>query len=251
MGLRPARCFRKVERAFTRIAPKVQRKNFLGGVPGVRTRDFTMGNQTKNFNTQFDVISQESMQIRDNAIESMRQKLVKKLTDLVGKDGFVIKIRLYPHHVLREHKSASGAGADRVSKGMKHPYGKNTGRAIQIRYGQMLLSIVVDKAKKDKVRQIIKGIKYKVHMPFIIKEKEHLNQILSGKKKWTREAKVVKIKEAEAAPVAAAPVKGGKGMPAVAAPVAAAPVKGGKAPAKGKAAPVEKVKKAGVKKLMR
>ena len=250
MGLRPARCFRKVERAFTRIAPKVQRRNYLGGVPGVRTRDFTMGNQTKQFDTQFDIVSKESMQIRDNAIESMRQKLVKKLTELVGKDGFVIKIRLYPHHVLREHKSASGAGADRISKGMKHPYGKNTGRAIQVRYGQLLLSVVVNKEKKDKVRIILKGIKYKVNMPFEIKEKAHLNMVLSGRKKWTREAKIEKSKELEAKAAEASPaalVKGGK------APAAAAPAKGGKAaPVKaGKAAPVEKVKKAGVKKLMR
>jgi large subunit ribosomal protein L10e len=244
MGLRPARCFRKIERSFTRIAPRVQRKNFLGGVPGVRTRDFTMGNQTKDFDTQFDIVSKESMQIRDNAIESMRQKLVKKLTELVGKDGFVIKIRLYPHHVLREHKSAQGAGADRVSKGMKHAYGKNTGRAIQIRDGQLLLSVVVNKEKKDKVRIILKGIKYKVNMPFEIAEKPHLNKVLSGRKKWTREAKIEKSKELEA-----------KAAGTTAAP-AAAPAKGGKAPA-GKAAPKAgakpeaKAKEPGKKKLMR
>lgn len=233
MGLRPARCFRSIERAFTRIAPKVQRKNFLGGVPGVRTRDFTMGNQTKEFDTEFDIVSKESMQIRDNAIESMRQKLVKKLTDLLGKDDFVIKIRLYPHHVLREHKSAQGAGADRVSKGMKHAYGKNTGRAIQIRYGQMLLSIVVDHAKKDKVREILKGIKYKVNMPFEIVEKKHLNKKLSGRKKWTREAKIAKSTEAETtaktATATPAPAKGGKAPAGKAAPEAKADAK---APAK-------------------
>jgi len=235
MGLRPARCFRKVERSFTRIAPKVQRKNFLGGVPGVRTRDFTMGNQTKDFDVQFDIVSKESMQIRDNAIESMRQKLVKKLTDLLGKDGYVIKIRLYPHHVLREHKSAQGAGADRVSKGMKHAYGKNTGRAIQIRSGQLLLSVVVNKEKKDKVRIILKGIKYKVNMPFEIKEKAHLNKVLSGRKKWTREAKLEKLEEKPAevkTATPAAPVKGGKAPAGKAAP-AATPAKGAKAePAK-------------------
>jgi large subunit ribosomal protein L10e len=194
-----------------------------------------MGNQTKDFDIEFDIISKESMQIRDNAIESMRQKLVKKLTDLLGKDGFVIKIRLYPHHVLREHKSASGAGADRISKGMKHAYGKNTGRAIQIKSGQMLLSIVVDKAKKDKVKEIIKSIKYKINMPFEVNEKAHLNKILSGRKKWTREAKIEKTKEVEAVAkttTQTTPVKGGK-APAKGAKTAepapvAAPAKGGK-----------------------
>jgi len=195
MGLRPARCSRDLERPYTRYAPKVQRKNFLGGAPGVRTRDFTIGNQTKDFDTQLDIVSKKTMQIRDNAIESMRQKLVKKLTDALGKDDFVIKIRLYPHHIIREHKSATGAGADRVSKGMKHAFGKNSLRAVQIKENQILLSVVVDHTKKDKIKKILKGIKYKINMPFEIQEKQHLNKKLSGRKKWTREAKLEKIQE--------------------------------------------------------
>ena len=214
MGLRPARCFRDRERSYTRHAPKVQRKNFLGGVPGVRTRDFTIGNQTKEFDTQFDVVSKQTMQIRDNAIESMRQKLVKKFTDTLGKDDFVIKIRLYPHHVVREHKSATWAGADRVSKGMKHAFGKNIGRATQIKKGQILLSVVVDHVKKDKIREILKGIKYKVNMPFEIKEVKHLNKMLSGRKKWTREAKIGKAQEvATTVAPAVTPTKGEKPEP--------------------------------------
>lgn len=197
MGLRPARCMRNFERSFTRHATRVQRKNYLGGVPGVKTRNFTIGNQTKEFDTQLDVISNINMQIRDNAIESMRQKLVKKLTASMGKDGYVIKIRLYPHHVIREHKSATGAGADRLSSGMKHAYGKNTGRASQIRKGQLFLSLVVNSDKKDEAKEILKYIKYKINMPYDIAIKPHLNKKLSGRKKWTRETKIAKMKGSE------------------------------------------------------
>lgn len=236
MGLRPGRCCRNIERSFTRIAPKVQRKNFLGGVPGVRTRDFAIGNQTKDYNTVLDVIAKESIQIRDNAIEALRQKLVKKLTAEIGKDEYFIKIRLYPHHILREHKSASGAGADRVSKGMKLAYGKNNGRAVQIRKGQILLSIVIDESKVPKVKKIIDTIKYKINMAFEIKQGKHENKRLTGRKKWTREAKLQKlqepVKEEAKDAKGKAPAKGGKAAPA-AKDAKAAPAKAdAKAPAK-------------------
>jgi large subunit ribosomal protein L10e len=247
MGLRPGRCCRNIERSFTRVAPKVQRKNFLGGVPGVRTRDFAIGNQTKDYNTVLDVIAKESIQIRDNAIEALRQKLVKKLTADIGKDEYFIKIRLYPHHILREHKSASGAGADRVSKGMKLAYGKNTGRAVQVRKGQILLSVVVDESKVPKVKKIIDTIRYKINMAFEVKQGKHENKVLTGRKKWTREAKLQKlqepVKEEAKDTKGKAPAKGGK----TAAPAAAAPAKGGKAApaakADAKAAPAKKGKK--------
>ncbi len=207
MGLRPARCMRTITRGFTRVAPKVQRKNFLGGVPGVRTREFTIGDQTKEFNTQFDVVAKASLQIRDQALEAMRQKLVKKLTDVCGKDNYVLKLRLYPHQIVREHKAATGAGADRVSKGMKHAYGKNTMRGLQIRKNQLFLSVVVDKSFSSKVREILDSIRHKVFLPYEIVEKEHKDKKLSGRKRWTRESKKQRIarenEEKEAAAKAA------------------------------------------------
>jgi large subunit ribosomal protein L10e len=251
MGLRPGRCCRNIERSFTRIAPKVQRKNYLGGVPGVRTRDFAIGNQTKDYNSVLDVIAKESIQIRDNALEALRQKLVKKLTAEVGKEEYFIKIRLYPHHILREHKSASGAGADRVSKGMKLAYGKNTGRAVQIKKGQTLLSIVVDASNIAKVKKIIDTIRYKVNMAFEVKQGIHENKVLTGRKKWTREAKLQKlqepVKEETKDVKGKAPAKGGKAAPAAKADAKAAPAaKGGKAAPAAKAdakAPAKKGKK--------
>lgn len=223
MGLRPGRCIREMRRPFTRFAHKVQRKNFLGGIPGIRTREFTMGDQTKEYNTQLDVIAKGSLQIRDNAVEAMRQKLVKKLNDAFGKDNFVLKLRLFPHQVIREHKAATGAGADRVSKGMKHAFGKNASRAIQVKKNDVFLSVVVDKTQTKTTEKILDSIRYKVFLPFAIKVHSHENKKLSGRKKWTRESKKQRIaRESEekgaavkAAVTTAATSKAGEGKPTV------------------------------------
>ena len=49
----------------------------------------------------------------------------------VGRMNFHFKIRVYPHHVLRENKQATGAGADRVSEGMRLSFGKPVGTAAR------------------------------------------------------------------------------------------------------------------------
>ena len=39
-------------------------------------------------------------------------------------------------------------------------------------------------------------IKYKINMDFEIKQSKHENKVLTGRKKWTREAKLQKLQEA-------------------------------------------------------
>ena len=145
MGLRPGHCYSsKKDRAFSRYAVKVHRKSFVGAIPGLRTRQFNMGNGSKQFNTILDLVVEEHVQIRDNAIESIRMAINRYLHNHVGKDAYFMKIRAYPFQILRENKQAQGAGADRVSQGMSHSFGKNIGRAIRVRPGQKIVSVLVD-----------------------------------------------------------------------------------------------------------
>jgi len=146
MGLRPGHCYSsKKDRAFSRYAVKVHRKSFVGAIPGLRTRQFNMGNGIKNFSHILDLIVEEHAQIRDNAIESTRIAVNRFLNNNLGKDGYFMKIRAYPFQVLRENKQAQGAGADRVSSGMSHGFGRNIGRAVRVRPGQKIVSVLVDK----------------------------------------------------------------------------------------------------------
>lgn len=145
MGLRPGHCYRsKKDRSFTRYAVKVHRKSFVGAIPGLKTRQFNMGNGRKDFSHILDLIVGEHVQIRDNAIESIRMAINRYLTNHVGKEDYFMKIRVYPFQILRENKQAQGAGADRVSKGMSHSFGKNIGRAVRVRPGQKIVSVLVD-----------------------------------------------------------------------------------------------------------
>ena len=65
-------------------------------------------------------------------------------------------IRVYPHHILRENPLAAGAGADRMSTGMKHSFGKSIGIAAQVRKGQTLFQIQVNKEHLDTAKKALK-----------------------------------------------------------------------------------------------
>ncbi|PIU21186.1 MAG: hypothetical protein COT15_03685 [Candidatus Diapherotrites archaeon CG08_land_8_20_14_0_20_34_12] len=149
MGLRPAHCYRSInQRAFTRTAVVVHDKNYVGTSPAVKIRQFNMGNPEYPFDTVVDLIAEQAMVIRDNAIESVRMTINRYLQRKLGVEGYFMKIRVYPHHILRENKQAQGAGADRVSQGMRLSFGRPIGRAIRAKEGLILMSILVDEKNK-------------------------------------------------------------------------------------------------------
>jgi large subunit ribosomal protein L10e len=145
MGLRPGRCYRSLkDRPYSRYAVRVHKKNFIGAVPGLKIRQFNMGNPNKNFTHILDLIVEESVHVRDNAMESSRIAINRFLVKKLGKDGFFMKIRRYPFQILRENKQAQGAHADRIQQGMSHAFGKAIGRAIRVKKGNVLISVLVD-----------------------------------------------------------------------------------------------------------
>ncbi|MFH1751733.1 MAG: 50S ribosomal protein L16, partial [archaeon] len=146
------------KQSYTRYSKKKQRKNFLGGVPQTKVRQFNMGNPIKDFDSAVDLMVNESIQLRDNAIESLRLMINRLLVKKLGKDNFFMKIRIYPHHFLRENKMASGAGADRIQSGMGNcPFGKIIGRAARLRKNQKIVTILCDKEKINVVRKVLEN----------------------------------------------------------------------------------------------
>ena len=162
MGLRPARCYTSIkQRPYTRIAITVHDKNYVGTVPPLRIRQFNMGNPRKRYSRIVDLIAEESVQIRDNAIEAARISINRFLIKNVGKDNYFMRIRVYPHQILREHKQAQGAGADRVSQGMSHAFGKPIGRAVRVRKGTVIMSVLTMVEHVDIVRKALLRAKAK------------------------------------------------------------------------------------------
>lgn len=145
MALRPGRCFRRIERPYTRISYSVKSKNYIPGAPQPKIRIFEMGNKNGNFDVALYLVSKSNVQVRDNALEAVRVAVNKELESEIGKENYFFKILKYPHHVLREHPIAMGAGADRYSQGMRLAFGRPVGRAVQLFEGEKLLMIKTKK----------------------------------------------------------------------------------------------------------
>lgn len=145
-GLRKASAYSKKKVVpFTRFSKKRQ-KSYIKMIPPQKIVKFTMGKASpedmKKFKHRIDVISEENVQIRHNALEACRQFINKKLeTALV--DNYMFKVVPYPHHVQRENKMLTGAGADRMQTGMQLAYGKPAGKAAILKKGSKIFQIAV------------------------------------------------------------------------------------------------------------
>lgn len=143
--LRKNVAYQRLERPYTRIS-KYTKKNYVrGGYPHLKLTKFEMGNVKKSFDSVLWLTSGRSINMRQNSLEAARMSGNRLLEKTLGTSYF-LKLRVYPFHVLREHSLASGAGADRLSTGMAHPYGKTIGSAARVRAGQIVMELRLDKA---------------------------------------------------------------------------------------------------------
>lgn len=166
MALRKASAYsKKRARPFTRRS-RTKQKAYIKTVPGIKIAKFQMGNQKAFLEGKHPfivrLISDERVQVRDNALEACRIFVNKVLdTDALGQYFFTVKV--YPHHILRENKTAAGAGADRLSSGMKHSYGITIGRAAIVNTGKDIFFVSCENEKAARVaREALQDIKAKL-----------------------------------------------------------------------------------------
>lgn len=151
---------------YTRVSGHAYvRKEYMGGVPGSKITIFDMGNPSAEFPVALSLVAKEACQIRHNALEAARIFANRYLVNGVGRKNFYLKIRLYPHHVLRENKLATGAGADRVSSGMRHAFGRAVGTAARVKRGQKMLSVEVEGQNVKYAKEALKRASYKLPTP--------------------------------------------------------------------------------------
>ena len=158
---------RKPARMYHRVSGKpYTRREYMGGVPNPRIVHFEMGNieNKDKFPIELSLVAQEPCQIRHTALESARIIANKYLSKL-GSLNYFLWIRVYPHHVLREHKMATGAGADRISSGMSLAFGKPVGTAARIKSGQIIMSARVNPENMEKAKKALKEASYKIPVP--------------------------------------------------------------------------------------
>ena len=167
---------RKPNCMYRKLAKKAYtRKEYMGGVPGIKVVQFDMGNLTAEFPMEVHLIVDESCQIRHSALEAARMSINRKLNKDLGRSNYHLKLRTYPHHVLRENKQATGAGADRVSQGMRNAFGKAVGTAARAVPGQKIYTCYANPANLEKVKDALRHGGHKLPSPTHI-EIETLNE---------------------------------------------------------------------------
>ena len=145
MTVRKASAYRFWKRPYTRKS-KVKSKGYIKTVPPNNVVKFVMGNSRKFFENKYPfiakIIADDNVQIRDIALESARRQLHREVELNIGMD-YYMAVSVYPHHILRENKMLTGAGADRMSQGMSHSFGSTVGRAAQLSNGQPIFTIAL------------------------------------------------------------------------------------------------------------
>src|SRR3989338_732458 len=150
---------------YTRIS-KAKAKSYIKVVPPNKIVKYNMGDQKAFIEGKLPfvlrLLSDEMLVIKYTAIEAGRMVLVKNLERLLtGK--FYLWVKIYPHHILRNNKAAAGAGADRLSTGMKQSFGIIEGRAARVLGGQELFLVACDSEASVKIaREIIAMTKSKL-----------------------------------------------------------------------------------------
>ena len=150
MARKPSKMYRNIKQhAYTR-------REYMGGVPTSRITQFVVGNKAEKFPVEVLLTANERCQIRHNALESARIAANRCLEKKAGATDYRLNIRVYPHHVVRENKQATGAGADRVSQGMRASFGKAVGTAARVQSNQILLTVETLEKNIDFAKQALK-----------------------------------------------------------------------------------------------
>jgi len=159
MVRKPNSMYRNIsKRAYTR-------REYMGGVPGIRVVQFDMGNLQEDFPMKVSLTVDEACQIRHTALEAARMSINRKLTKDLGRMNFHLKLRTYPHHVLRENKQATGAGADRVSEGMRKAFGKAVGTAARVRPNQKIFTVYSTPQHLERIKNALRHGGHKLPSP--------------------------------------------------------------------------------------
>ncbi|MBW2978464.1 50S ribosomal protein L16 [Candidatus Woesearchaeota archaeon] len=169
--IRKFSAYRSIERPYTRIS-KFKKKSYVKSTPHRTTVKFDMGTRKKKFRYKLDLVSKADLQIRHNAIESARMTCNRILEAQAGKNGYFLRIKIFPHHILRENPLAAGAGADRFSTGMSHSFGKPISSAARVRKNQVLFHLDINKQHLDLAKLALKRAAKKLPCSCLLKVSE-------------------------------------------------------------------------------
>lgn len=165
-GLRKANAYSKrIVVPYTRVS-KRKNRSYIKVVPPQKIVKFSMGEgkiyAAGKFPHKLTLITTEAVQIRHNALESCRQ-YVNKVLDEVLAGQYFFRVVPFPHHIQRENKMLTGAGADRMQTGMQLSFGKSIGKSAILKPNSEIFFIAVATPKAVvSAREVFKAIKAKL-----------------------------------------------------------------------------------------
>ena len=121
------------------------RRDYIRKIPASRIVLYDMGNLTDEFPVSVSLAVKNPTRIRHNALEAARTASNRLMQRKAGRLGYHLKIRVYPHNIVRENPMATGAGADRVQDGMRKAFGKPVSVEAIVKRNQRVLTVDTNK----------------------------------------------------------------------------------------------------------
>jgi len=139
-------------------------KVYAPGAPNSKIARFSTGQASPDYEYKLSLVSTEKVQIRHNSLEAARVAANKKLVP-IGETVYFLRVKVYPHVILRENKMIATAGADRLQEGMRKAWGKPTGLAARVMPGSVILELFVKKENLDRAKEAMRSASTKLPMP--------------------------------------------------------------------------------------
>jgi large subunit ribosomal protein L10e len=163
MARRPARCYTKI------AGPPYTRKKYIRSIPGSKITSFEAGNKKGTFPVSISLYTKEACQIRHVALDALRMMSNRHMSRKAGAENYHLIIRIYPHHVLRENKMMTFAGADRLQEGMRRSFGKPMDVCARVRANQAVITIHTFPQHVEKAKRALKIGGDKLPTPYYFK----------------------------------------------------------------------------------
>jgi large subunit ribosomal protein L10e len=125
---------------------KKQQLSYIKTVPPQKIVKFNMadirGFEDGKYKIKMELKTDENIQIRDLALEAIRQSIHKDMTKLLTQKHYFLRCNVYPHNILRNNRIFSGGSkGERVQTGMRKSFGSPEGRAATVKKGRPIFTV--------------------------------------------------------------------------------------------------------------
>ena len=162
MSEKPASMYRNISR------PPYTRREYISGIPASKVAQHQMGDKQadpEEYPVQISLRTEEEVQIRHGSLEASRLSANRYLIQELGEGNYKMMLRKFPHQVIRENKQATGAGADRVSEGMRQAFGKVVGTAARIEANERIFTAYCEVEDAPAVKEAFRRAYNKISPP--------------------------------------------------------------------------------------